>query len=291
MSNINVLRENLTNQIVELETLQSVYPDELTILDHGILADINEFIDGKHDIVPQSLEYSVKVIAPEGNIDLFITLPTNYPAIKPNVYARSSLLDREQQLKLNEAVLKFINDETNTEETCIYSIILWVQDNLDDYVKKSMKKNNEHTKDKLEIINKPIIFARYWIYSHHIYSNIKRKIIMDEAKENSLSGFCLVGKPGIICIEGEIKECEYWWQKIKVMNWHKILLKLIEQENLDTGEMNNKRKFDGFHQISFITTDKHNDMGQLLKYLTEHDCQYVFKDFFGVEGKLRELTL
>lgn len=65
MSNINVFRENLTNQIVELETLQSVYPDELTILDHGILADINEFIDGKHDILPQSLEYSVKVIAPE----------------------------------------------------------------------------------------------------------------------------------------------------------------------------------------------------------------------------------
>ena len=44
-------------------------------------------------------------------------------------------------------------------------------------------------------------FARYWIYSHHIYSKIKRKDMLDMAREYDVTGFCLPGKPGIICIE------------------------------------------------------------------------------------------
>lgn len=70
------------------------------------------------------------------------------------------------------------------------------------------------------------------------------------------------------------------------MNWHKILLKLVEEENLDGKDVNIMRKFAGFQEISFPTTEKHNDMGQLFKYLTEHQSQHVFKDFFGVEGKM-----
>ena len=48
------------------------------------------------------------------------------------------------------------------------------------------------------------MFCRYWIYSHHIYSKIKRKNILDMSKEYDLSGFCLPGKPGIICVEVKI---------------------------------------------------------------------------------------
>lgn len=40
------------------------------------------------------------------------------------------------------------------------------------------------------------ILARFWIYSHHIKSSIKRKLIVDLCKQLNLNGFMLIGKPG-----------------------------------------------------------------------------------------------
>jgi hypothetical protein len=39
--------------------------------------------------------------------------------------------------------------------------------------------------------------SRYWIYSHHIKSTTKRKLIIDLAQQLHLNGFTHVGKPGI----------------------------------------------------------------------------------------------
>lgn len=68
------------------------------------------------------------------------------------------------------------------------------------------------------------------------------------------------------------------------MNWQRILIKLLEKE--ENCNVNSMRKFADFQEVSFPTTERHNDMGQLFKYLTEHDCQHAFKELFGMEGKL-----
>ncbi|XP_043267375.1 RWD domain-containing protein 2B [Venturia canescens] len=291
MSTLNEIREKVEAQLCELEALQSVYPKELTIADHGNLADLNEFVSGKRAAPPLRLEYTIEITTPEGSAELQVNLPFKYPEERPEIYVRSSCLDRIQQTRMNEDLKTFV-DLQEIDEPCIYSLVTWTQDYFEGYVRNSqkrLKKNNGLTK-KTEENRKMPIFARYWIYSHHIYSNLKRKDIADEAKENSLTGFCLAGKPGIICVEGAKDDCEYWWQKIKVMNWHKILVKLIEDEDMFDNNLENYRKFSEFQEISFPTTDKHNDMGQLLKYLTEHGCQYVFKELFGVEGKIAVST-
>jgi hypothetical protein len=44
-------------------------------------------------------------------------------------------------------------------------------------------------------------FSRYWIHSHHIYSKAKRRDLLALAQQYRLTGFCLPGKPGIICVE------------------------------------------------------------------------------------------
>lgn len=55
------IKENLTTQIYELEALQSVYPEELIVADHGIVADINHFIEFPQEELPQRLEYVIKI--------------------------------------------------------------------------------------------------------------------------------------------------------------------------------------------------------------------------------------
>ncbi|XP_015188648.1 PREDICTED: RWD domain-containing protein 2A [Polistes dominula] len=286
MSLYENIKENLTAQIYELEALQSVYPEELVIADQGILADINNFIEFPQEL-PQRLEYSIKISENEAIIELQVCLPNDYPQEKPEVYARTSSLDRTQQLLLNEALTSFLN--TNEKgDPCIYSLISWLQDNIEKYLQNSkVNKESNHENEKKEH-EQPgeLSFARYWIYSHHIYSKLKRRDIINLAKEHSLTGFCLPGKPGIICIEGIKTDCELWWQKIKVMNWHKILIKLIEDEILnDENNINTMRKYHNFQEISFPSSDRHNDMGQLLTYLTDHQSQHVFNEIFGIKGK------
>ncbi|XP_066595621.1 RWD domain-containing protein 2A [Prorops nasuta] len=286
MSFYEEIKENLTTQLLELEVLQSVYPKELIITDHGTLADINCFIERMSKELPQRLEYLLELPIANGMLELEVSLPCDYPFETPEVYARMSLLDRTQQMLLNKALVAQ-SELQEKGEPCIYALIAWLQDNIESYIKVSKgchKRNTNENKNKSK--SSTSAFARYWIYSHHIYSKFKRRDITSIAKENSLTGFCLAGKPGIVCIEGTQEDCEYCWQKVKTMNWHKILVKFIETfEMVDNKDAICMRKFSDFEEVSFPSSDRHSDMGQLLKYLTKHNCQHAFKELFGIEGK------
>ena len=220
----------------------------------------------------------------QGIIELLVNLPLDYPHVYPEIYCRSSSLDRSEQNNLNKALLSFIESQEKGEPL-IYTIISWIQDNAESY----MEKSNVNEKDIKESNNsdkkKCTDFGRYWIYSHHIYSKVKRKDIVDLARDCSLTGFSFVGKPGIICVEGAYDDCEYFWQQVKSMNWHRILVKFMEKEFDITDDLNAHRKFSNFQEICFPSSERHNDMGQLLKYLIEHDLEHAFKELFGLETK------
>lgn len=289
MSTAEEVTENLAAQVNELQALQSVYPTELVVADYGVLADINEYIEHPDRDPPRWLEYSIAIPLNGENVELLVNLPTNYPKEQPEVYARSSRLDRTQQGLLNKDLSVVVKTQ-EAGEPCIYTLISWLQDNAESYLEASASiqavKSNIGKKDTTD--QTAVVFSRYWIYSHHIYSKLKRRDVANLAKENSLTGFCLAGKPGIVCLEGALEDCDYSWQKIKTMNWHRILIKFLEKENCNNVE--NMRKFIDFEEVSFPTTERHNDMGQLLKYLTNHDCQHAFKELFGIEGKFSKLS-
>ncbi|XP_031830313.1 RWD domain-containing protein 2A isoform X1 [Nomia melanderi] len=291
MSIYKEISENFMAQIYELEALQSVYPKELRITDHGVLADINNFIKSPTEELPQRLEYSIDLPLNgmnDGTIELLVSLSNNYPKEKPEVYARSSLLHRTQQLLLNQALCDIV-DHQEEGEPYIYTLISWLQDKGEDYIIASnaiqRKESNNGCKNEEQ---KSIIFARYWIYSHHIYNKFKRQEVINLAKENSLTGFSMAGKPGVICVEGAYEDCEYYWQKIKSMNWQKIVIRLLERQE-DCQNIDSMRQFNDIKEIAFPTSERHNDLGQLLKYLTDLNLQHAFKELFGLEGKVSEI--
>jgi len=61
MSTPEEMIENLTAQVNELQALQSVYPTELVVTDHGVLADINEYIECPDREPPRWLEYAIAI--------------------------------------------------------------------------------------------------------------------------------------------------------------------------------------------------------------------------------------
>lgn len=54
------------------------------------------------------------------------------------------------------------------------------------------------------------------------------------------------------------------------------------------------RKFSDFKEISFEGNkakrrDYHMDFGEFYRYLSDHGCDYIFKDYFGIDGKCTAL--
>ena len=60
----------------------------------------------------------------------------------------------------------------------------------------------------------PDVFTRLWIYSHHIYSKVKRRDMLELARDCAVTGFSLPGKPGIICVEGPAANTADWWKRV-----------------------------------------------------------------------------
>lgn len=219
---------------------------------------------------------------------MIICFPHQYPFLKPEVYIRSAGLNRSQQNQLNLDMIKYMKS-LESGEPCMLILINWLTENASSYFSSNTQIQDNSTAQKSENSNDS--YCRMWIYSHHIYNKFKRKEIVDSGGELNLTGFSLPGKPGFICVEGYKKDCCEFLQNLKQMSWKKI--SLVREETEESGDIDIKefRKFDSFGEISFQVRrgparEYHMDMGQFLKYLTDHDCAYAFQDLFGLEGQV-----
>lgn len=221
-------------------------------------------------------------------MEVYVCFPHKYPFAKPEVCVRCASLGRVQQGQVNSAMAEFMQT-LPSGELCILSVINWLMENAADYF--SPNKQVEEDSKKEDAVSDTL--CRMWIYSHHIYNKFKRREIVDYGKDLNLTGFSLPGKPGFICIEGSKRDSNDFLQHLKKMSWKKI--SLVKEEIEDLGEMSldEFRKFQDFSEISFQVRrgparEYHMDMGQFLKYLTEHSCAYAFQDLFGLEGQTSE---
>ncbi|KAF2893084.1 hypothetical protein ILUMI_13088 [Ignelater luminosus] len=273
------LKETLQTQLSELEMLQSMFynPGEIRVDDLVALKEITDFVNGDTAIIPPFLDITINLMIENTKFELCINLSHEYPEVEPDIYVRNHKMNRNQHAKVNKDLTDYII-QLERNEPCIFSAISWLQDNANNYIEPE----SETVPTKVEE-NEDLV--RYWIYSHHIYSKSKRREILDLAHTLKITGFCMPGKPGIICIEGAAKDCNEWWQAIKSMNWKRIFCKISEECKEDKDLF---LKFDNFEEKVFQNSSikcNHMDMGELFKFLEDHKCGYVFKDLFGVEAK------
>lgn len=203
----------------------------------------------------------------------------------PQLFARSDALDRQQQLQLNKDLTSYIAS-LEPGELCICAAVQWLQDSSTFKVQNSEVCERSTRKEIAKAH-----FKRMWIYSHHIYRQELRKKIFEYAKKLNLTGFCLTGKPGVICVEGTKENCEEFWRIIRYPNW-----KHISCKHLETGETEGNgesfRLFQTFEDLQFqahgdygLRNDYHMDLGQFLEFLKVHQSEHIFQILFGVEGK------
>jgi len=161
----------------------------------------------------------------------------------------------------------------------LVGLICWLQEHADNYFTPEPASSPDVFSETAPVEK----FSRYWIYSHHIYSKVKRRNMLDMSKEYRLTGFCLPGKPGIICIEGGEKNCSEWWSIVKNWNWKRLSLKIQEDQD---GEIESLRLFRGFTEVGEVkggSRDFHMDMTAFQNYLEEHACRHIFAQLFGID--------
>ncbi|XP_009967385.3 RWD domain-containing protein 2A isoform X1 [Tyto alba] len=286
------VKECLELQLLEVEMLLSMFPKKGEInLDEGAVPSVRRYLRNADGALPPQLEYSIAIDVGEAKekVELQVLLPHMYPQVAPELFARSNALQRQQQLQLNTGLASHISSLASGELR-IYEAVQWLKDNSLPYLKNSQLSSGSTS---AEVVVKETLH-RMWIYSHHIYRQELRKKIFDCAKKLNLTGFCLTGKPGVICVEGCQENCEEFWRVIRYPNWKHISCKHVE--NIETeGSIDNLRLFHAFEDLQFqahgdygLRNDYHMDLGQFLEFLKQHQSGHIFQILFGVKGKLSD---
>ncbi|NXC27033.1 RWD2B protein, partial [Campylorhamphus procurvoides] len=287
-------QEEAEIQISELDLLSSMFPyeEEFAVTDHLALAELKHYAENESaEVLSSKVQFilNVKAEVPNASMAEFsmaCALPFKYPTVLPEITVRSSLLSRSQQIHLNSDLKTYLMQNCSGEP-CMLSAREWVKDHAAAYIDKEPS-SSMTTSGAVQ--SEVTTFTRLWIYSHHIYNKQKRKNIIDWAKELSLSGFCMPGKPGVVCVEGLQSNCEEFWSRVRRLTWKRILIRHREDVSLEGGghaEIQNQRKFSTLEEKCFEAHGARGDrmnLGQLYHFLEEKGCADIFQMYFGVEG-------
>jgi hypothetical protein len=283
-------------QLDEIEMLQSIYsrPDEFTIEDEVAFATLKDFTEGKSVNLPNHVEFTLHLSIDndkkemEFDIEINCRLPNGYPSsAPPKVSIHSDCLTRTEQDRFNQNLQAYISTEMPISEACLLSIVEWSRDNAPLYYTPALSQvlvdGNEETESTG---GEEMEFCRMWLYMHHIYSKTKRRNILSLADELQLTGFCLPGKPGVVCIEGYSNQTKQFYNVLRRWNWKSITCK--EREIIkEVHDVEAERKIKGFCELFFDThggqRSNHMDLGKFRDYLKMHNLEYMFKELFGID--------
>lgn len=285
MRQIVLTRECLRKQVEEYELLKSMYsnPGEFQADNPYLVNDFEDYLSGNRSTVNEKLDYRIKLSINEKiKIELSVLLSHCYPSHEqPMLMIRTESYSRQQEKLVKEAIEHFIETEIDKNDPYIFQVITWLQDNFEKLIKQKEDKSNEPKEEDDD--GDDFKMQRIWLWSHHIYSKIKRQDIMKLSKDYNLSGFLWSGKPGIICFEGKFDDVEDVVKIIKSWQWQKLKIIKVEVKGKKAEDF---CRFLGFKEILTNEDDPKNakmDASEFLKYLDCHKSAYMKKELFGFE--------
>ena len=171
--------------------------EELEIEEGGI-EEMNAWLNGDTpaSLLPSPLELRLRLEVGVG-VELIASLPPGYPfKTLPELYLRGNRLSRKVQGEVNGELGRFLTSQVEGE-TVLVAVVSWLQEQGETLLAPSDEERTEIENPQIG----PQKMLRYWVYSHHIYSKVKRKDLQGLASDLRLTGFVLPGKPGVIAVE------------------------------------------------------------------------------------------
>lgn len=287
-----LIKSCIQEQCNEIEMLQSIFCNagEMNILDHSVLADMFDFVEGKRSDLSRKLDFTITLptkVAGQ-SIELQIELPFTYPTLEEpclTVRLKSFSWNRTQvENNLKRLICEYIaGDEIDKSTVYIYPIIVWIQESIDELLVSTVSQSTSQKPS--ESLVESIEMQRLWIYSHHLMSTTKRQNILKLAKEYKLTGFSRPGKPGIICVEGGKDSTDEFWKCVRQWTWQKIQVRITEAKVRPISKCLQFHRFEDFKEVSYGEEGSvlPIEMSELMKFLDSHNCGYVKKELFLLE--------
>jgi hypothetical protein len=231
--------ENLERQLEEIEVLEAIYPDELTV-DACILESARQRLEDEHGLPETLLSFTMRLarlasLEPSGKLkhthpSITIEFPQEYPETSPPIVTKTSGLDTT----LMTIVQTCLEDHSGEESTMqlVTSINEQIQtrneSTAEDYETGIQKREQEEqspsplpglSNQKEEDSDSKPVIGRRIINSPYILKPAKIKDIKKCADELKLGGYAKVGKPGIIVIEGPEEGCKQYCPMLENRGW------------------------------------------------------------------------
>lgn len=235
--------ENLERQLEEIEVLEAIYPEELTV-DACIIESarkiLKNYSDGCSDSSakqqqPPRVSFSMRLVRfasleASGKLkhihpSITVEFPQEYPEASPPLVTKTSGLDAE----LMKIVQSCLEDHSGEEATM--QLVMSINDQIQtlnestvaDYEclneqKRQQQQDVAFNKKEADPDSKPVIGRRI-INSPYILKPAKIKDIKKCADELRLGGYARVGKPGIIVIEGPEEGCKQYCPMLEDRGW------------------------------------------------------------------------
>eukprot|EP01053_Blabericola_migrator_P008000 Blabericola_migrator_1__7999@NODE_40_length_17295_cov_124_751393_g36_i0_p6_GENE_NODE_40_length_17295_cov_124_751393_g36_i0NODE_40_length_17295_cov_124_751393_g36_i0_p6_ORF_typecomplete_len298_score31_98DUF1115/PF06544_12/2_1e17_NODE_40_length_17295_cov_124_751393_g36_i01387414767 len=90
--------------------------------------------------------------------------------------------------------------------------------------------SSEESEDKPHV---PCVLGRRFCYSHHIRSPVKKRCIVEWARESGLHGCSKVGYPGYIIVEGPLNLVDEYVKELSRLHWAKFVARCAEKVDVN----------------------------------------------------------
>ena len=286
---------NIQTQLDEFEVIQAMFcgnGEKVIMLNKTPFTEASYFLSGHINAYNSTIAYvlhqNITSSEDERNLNYKVhcSYPSDYPlSAPPKVRVICDRASKTSHTSFDKKLSEFI-DTIEPGEQCMFEIIQWIQENINKFIQFSDQLSSKEAKSTAIPTASEQPFARIWIYSHHIYSTVKRKNIIDWAEELHLTGFSLPGKPGVICVEGNCAAAEEYYSRLKALNWKRLTCKL--KEDLGSAPSAADRDFQTFQEINYDPhghRDYHMDLGMFFQFLKNHGQEDKFQLLFGIQGR------
>ncbi|GMT18379.1 hypothetical protein PFISCL1PPCAC_9676 [Pristionchus fissidentatus] len=257
--------------------------NELVLMTAMYERDLELFFSGELiPDVPPPRNYSVKLEISGSIVELFVSVPVLYPIVEyPSIRVSADC----EEFEVNElnAYLRSWLHKQELGEPLIAQLIEELRGELHSFTSRRAPDGCGGSMSSGETVRSEYDdkFARYWILSHHMYSQAKRHEVVKQAKAHGITGFSTPGKPAVIVVEGDASLVQDYWSYIRTMSWHKITL--MEQEFVPSSRKDFLR-FSCFKELCFDAGGDHKkvDIAEVRKLLEENGLEKHFRNLYNM---------
>jgi len=134
--------------------------------------------------------------------------------------------NKQEQMMIDDCN-RYLESLSGSEST--YDLITYLRDHVVE-LWDSVSEKKETTTDK--IIDSRVCLSTVGIHFHHIYSDNKKRQIVNQAAQLGLkSGIYKFGKPGKIIIQGLKEDVDQYVSILKGLRWQKMVVKIEKYSN------------------------------------------------------------